>query len=327
VLSVALAVALAGPSEDPPPLPIDLEWSAPPECPDRDAFVRMMEDVAKHELVLSGDAELEIDARVDMSAERYALRLALRSPQGEEVRELEAPACDDVVAAGSLVVATRLLAPAEDARVPSPPHDPPPVAAVPGIVDAPAVAAKPSRTPAPRSRARPRARAALGLLGGVAFGATPRTAGTLRAIVAVQWPAARLEVFAKHVFAQRRDETSAPALRAWITGAGALGCWSPAMRRLEIPVCGGIELAQLGGEGTGALGGSRVRTGLLVGLPIEAGVIWSPIRWLALRLLAGVSIGVRRPGFHLLDAGERVAIWRPWRVAPYALGGLEVRLP
>jgi hypothetical protein len=352
-LALGLWLGAAEPEEpEAPPVAIELRWAAPEECPDREAFLEALDAIAGRRLVEAQGAALVVDGRIEALGRGYALALRLRGPAGEEVRTLEASECEDLASAGSLVVVTRLLgdvpAPPEDrARSPeeglrSPeetaaaPTDaavplPPPGAdeSQPSLVsDEVAPLPEPGPHVEPRPAGRPRPQATLVALAGVAVGLGPRPAGLVRGGVGLRWGSVRVEAFAMHVLATRTGGGDVPGVRASLTGAGALGCWAPAWGRLELPLCGGLELGAVVGRGVGPLVATRegVRQ-LWIGLPLEAGVAWAPIPRLALRALVGGDIGLLRPGFHVDIGDERTAIARPWPVGLHAGGGLELRLP
>jgi hypothetical protein len=346
-LVLGLWLASAAPREEPaaPPIPIELRWSAPDECPDREAFLEAMIAIAGRRLVPAPGAALAADGRIEASSRGYVLELRLRGPTSEELRTLEAPACEALTSAGSLVVVTRLLG-----AVPPPPEDrpgsleeapaaasadaavplPPPAAEMPPSLAVDDLAPPPSPGPhaEPRPPDRPPLHVTLAALGGLAVGLGPRPAATVRAGVGLRWSSLRLEAFAMHVFATSTGGPDEPGVRASLTGGGVLGCWAPAWGRLELPLCGGLELAAAVGRGIGPLVTPRedVRQ-LWVALPLEAGIAWAPIPRLALRALLGGDLALRRPGFHVDVGADRTAIARPWPVGLHAVGGLELRLP
>lgn len=354
-LALGLWLAVVEPPPDPPPIAIELRWAAPEECPDREAFLEALSAIAGRRLVAAHEGALVVDGRIETAGRGYALTLRLQGPAGEELRTLEAPECDALASAGSIVVITRLLGDGSLERElggrsledgPEAPGEgvpmPPPVAedrgAVPVVVDEPPLppAVDDPATPLevgpgvePPRGARPRLRVAFVALAGVAVGLGPRPAGLVRGGVGLRRGSLRVEAFAMHVLATTtRGEGDEPRARASLTGAGALGCWAPAWGRLEVPLCGGLELGALTGEGLGPLIAARqgVRQ-LWIGLPLETGVAWAPLPRLALRARVGSDLGLRRPGFHVDVSGERAAIWRPWPVGLHAIGGLELGLP
>jgi hypothetical protein len=346
-LALRLGLALAEPAEEPvpPPTPIVLHWSAPRECPDREAFVAAMTSVAGRTLRLSDDADLTVDGRVERSSHGYVLQLRMRSGGDEERRDLQAPECEALVSAGSLVVATRLLA-----AVPPPPEEPPaapgetaedeppapvsrasepstPAAEASPIDDDALELEPPAPPPSPARSRRPPLGITVAALGGAALGAGPRLAATVRVGVGLRWSSARLDAFARHAFATATGGDDVPGVRVSLTGAGVLGCWAPGRGRLDVPLCAGLELGATVGRGIGPLASTDTIRQLWIGLPLEAGLAWAPIPRLALRALLGGTVALRRPGFHVDAGSDRLALVRPWPVGLHALGGLELRLP
>lgn len=356
-LALGLWLAMAEPRESPeaPPISIELRWAAPEECPDREAFVEALNAIAGRRLVAVRESVLAVDGRIEAGGRGYALALRLRGPEGEELRTFEAPECEALASAGSLVVITRLLGDAlpqtEDRRsasegaleepagegVPVPPLPTQDREAAPAAIDEPLpspavdeLAAPPEADPGagPPTADRPPMHATFVALAGVAAGLGPRPAGLLRGGVGLRWGSLRVEAFAMHVLATNTPGDDVPGVRASLTGAGALGCWAPAWGRLEVPLCGGLELGSLMGRGVGPRVATRgdVRQ-LWIGLPLETGVAWAPIPRVALRALIGGNVGLRRPGFHIDVGDERTAISRPWPLGLYVAGGLELGLP
>ncbi len=353
-LALGLWLAAAAPQEEPEsasPIPIELRWTAPEECPDREAFLEAMTAIAGRRLVPSPGAELAVDGRIEVSGRGYVLELRLRGAADEERRSLEAPECEALVSAGSLVVVTRLLGvvppppehrtepeqgPPEEAAPAGPADAAAPEPSRPPDADAPAPAydedlgalpPEPGPPPQPRPPDRPRLRVTLTALAGVAVGLGPRPAALVRGGAGLQWGSVRVEAFAMHAFATAVGGGDEPGVEVSLTGGGALGCWAPGFGRLKLPLCGGIELGAFVGRGIGPLTASRDVRQLWVGLPLEAGIAWAPIPRLALRAQLGGDIGLWRPGFHV-DVGDvRTAVVRAWPVALHALGGLELRLP
>lgn len=100
-LSVLFVIVVPGPTWA-QARSIDLEWSAPPECPDASALEREV-------LRLLGDTAAGETTRVRASIARHdhVFRLELWTARGEEegTRTIEAASCDALVEAGALVIA------------------------------------------------------------------------------------------------------------------------------------------------------------------------------------------------------------------------------
>jgi hypothetical protein len=211
-LALLLWLVVAEPQEEPTPpvTAIELHWSAPDECPDREAFLEAMSVIAGRRLITSPAAELVVDGRIESpSSGGYALRLRLRGPLDEELRSLEAPECDALVSAGSLVVVTRLLGaippPPDDQPIaleptPAAPPDtavpvPPPAATAPQLLPPDDLIAplEPGPRPEPPAPDRLPLQATLAALTGVAVGLGPRPAPAVRVGVGLRWSSLRIE--------------------------------------------------------------------------------------------------------------------------------------
>ena len=299
---------------------ISVAWEAPTECPDGPALVAAIERLSGRALTIRPDAGQHIDGRIRATATGYALHLELTSPREHAARDLEAPDCVAVVDAASLVVVTRWLSTdtpeASSSSVPPPPAaasrepsatstmDQPPVPAPPRPelrpVGHPAtvVDTSPSRAPRPATPITP-PRLAFAALGGGAFGFTPRPTGSIAASLGLVFDHGRAEVQVQHAFATASDDVSPGRVRAATTRIAALGCYTPTAARLDFPLCTGLELGVAVGRGEGELAASSVGRQTWVGLPVQAGLGWAPVPRFAVRATGGISIGLRRPGFHL----------------------------
>src|SRR5262245_44631853 len=102
VASIAAASALSVPRlARAAPLALDLDWHAPPGCPDRNTVRRYVEEML-------GNAEpatssLAAHAMVWRVNDRWTADLALRSGSGSETtRSFEGPTCESVARAAAL---------------------------------------------------------------------------------------------------------------------------------------------------------------------------------------------------------------------------------
>ncbi|MEM9454096.1 MAG: hypothetical protein AAGF11_07945 [Myxococcota bacterium] len=332
---------------------VDVRWSAPSACPDRAGFVGAIEGLVGHRLRLSAEAGVAIDGQVLPTAEGHALRLELRSPRSLVVRELEGPRCDELMRAGAIVVVAQLSSPdfasapesaLEPVRLPSPAVGPASGEPQPSDEDAGRELARPISTavrgaervpppPPPPERApgstdaRYRPRGAAFIMGGGEFGATPRGTGAIRGGVALRWPWARAELRAHHAFTRSTPGTDGLRVRASLTRGELVGCGVFARGSIDLPLCAGVALGAAIGTASGPVLTSRTRTQLWWGLPVEAGIGWAPLDWLALRATLGGAVSLRRPAFHVQAARGPVEPYRLPAVSGLALGGLEVRLP
>ncbi|MCY1005462.1 hypothetical protein OV079_07730 [Nannocystis pusilla] len=106
------------------------------------------------------------------------------------------------------------------------------------------------------------------------------------------------------------------------TGA-VRGCGVPRWRRLEFPICAGLELGYLHAVARG-VADPRPAGDLWIAAQLSPGLAWAPTRVLALTLGLDVLVALRRPGFHVAGLGE-LARSQPVGLRPML--GIEARFP
>jgi hypothetical protein len=112
--------------------------------------------------------------------------------------------------------------------------------------------------------------------------------------------------------------------RLWL-GSGLLrGCYEPRRKRASFPVCAGVELGAIVGEGQGAVVRRRRDVQLWVGGLAGGGVTWAPIRRVAIVGRAELVLNLRRPGWHLEGIGN---VHRVPPVGARGWVGVEIRFP
>jgi hypothetical protein len=300
--------------------PLDIDWSAPAECP------RVERVIADVERFLAEGESIRVDARTRVSAvvrreaaDRYTLELRARLPGGAVDRSISAERCDLLASAAALVIAVVLepvvvLETVETKAVAPRPATPP------------APAPKPTPEPRPRTRFGGFVRAT----GVGAFGVLPRFGGGVAGaaglrIVTTPLAAGRLEVSALYEAPQRASADGMPEARALLQlwTVGGRGCWAPAVRKVEFPLCAGAEVGVLRGEGVGL---AQPRTARQVWSAAHAGgaVAYAPIRWIALWLGVEGYVAMQTPRFVVDDVGP---IHRGRRGGVRIHAGLEVRFP
>lgn len=87
---------------------LDLRWSAPPDCSDREHLREALSRKLGREVTLGSDAALAMSGSVAAESGGYELTLETRSPNGSEQRRLQARSCGELVRA-SLLIAVLLL--------------------------------------------------------------------------------------------------------------------------------------------------------------------------------------------------------------------------
>ena len=265
-----LLLGFAGPARAAPAV----EWDAPAECPKVDAilasFSRMHLDAARTE-------GLEATGRVVREDDGFSLSLSLRSGRATSDLRLSAKKCDTLADAVALELAL--------------------------AVDAPAVLST-AGAETPRGP-EPRFRTTLGLFGGVGFGALPGLAPGVRARVAFDTPAVRVELDARY-FAPRSAyyaDIAGPVGGRFNLAAGGLRvCSPPARLGFGVSGCAGFEAGVLRGEGVGVAEtfSSNGFWGAFNAAPVLS---WAFGPALTLFAEAEAEIAVTRPEFHERNLG------------------------
>ena len=295
------------------------------------------------------------------AAPRYRLTLRLAAGGRSETRHLTADRCAALADATALLVALAVHQASEGASpadiagvtdagpgdVPAPPprldatstapedglapEDGAPAPAIaapaPDAVVTPSIAAPTPDAVAPPPAAPPPARRLGGLVrvqGGAELGALPGVTGVVGLAGALLWRRARLELHGNYL-APRTEVRSEGSLRAFMAGAGVHGCARPGRGRLEVPLCGGLELGAMRGEPRGVVA-PQGRTGLwlagaaTVGLAVHLHPRWS--LWAAVQAVVRIAW----PRFELRDPGPIVRLFEPAPVSGRLVAGVEFRL-
>lgn len=308
----------------------EIGWHAPPGCPTEAAVRdRAATLLAGAEGTAGAAVELTVEARSDG---RWRLHAVLHGPSGVGERTLDADTCDALAEAAALLAAIAAQ-PSLAGTVPPPPAPPADGAAAAARAPRPSgvPAAWPPRETAPARlappTARPRARRGLlALGGGAAVGVLTTPMAVLRAAGGVR--GRRWSVALTQTFWLPRDmpsaEVGAVGGRMWLWAAGLRGCGIPVSGRVELDLCGAVEVGAVTGRGIGAVTASARRTsawlavsgGPVLGVPVGA----------RSRLTLGVDLLVVavRPHFSVLGGGE---VCCSAQVGGRALLGVELRLP
>lgn len=338
-----LAAFAAAPSEGLPAPSVALTWQAPMTCPDRGGVLQRLHALAPTRPV----------ARPGLRAEGlvsplpdgiFRLQLTLRGPGLADQRAIEATDCTTLADVTALLIAIAIAPKSVADRLgpvsPGPPHrdafvsSPVPIVPTAPASDEPAIPSTsiarlglddaslepPRPAPPPRSALR----GALRIAGGGEIGGIPGwspTAGLAAAVLGPQWRVELAGTYSARVVAY--DE--APQIRGRLSLlAGALrGCGVPRWRRLEFPICGGVELGLLGAVGRGVEAPRPARE-LWIAAQLAPGVAWVPSPYVAVSLGLDVLIALRRPGFHV-DSLRELARSEPVGLRPMV--GLEARFP
>lgn len=313
MLGLAVATLFAsipsGAVPEPATSELELEWSAPPQCPDA-AAVR-----TRLRAYLGADAEpSEHRARGEIVADAggWLLRLEIDG----EARELRSQRCETLAEAAAVVLSLAM----DPDRAPPPEPEPPVPAPIPPPVVAP-LSADP-RPASPALERRPKLRFAIRADSGVTYGIAP-VASDAALTFALLWPQARLELRGLFVTPGGTPTSAAgERLRIFQGLAGPRGCWVVPLGRFELPICGGMHVGTLRVEARPARA-TAARHAAWAGIDAGAAFVWPFHRNVALWGGIDAIVALGRPRT-TLPSGT------PYRGGPAALRaaiGIEARFP
>lgn len=321
---LALLIALLLPPVSPTDGGVRLRWSAPTGCPGEAELRASVETLLGGSIDAPGRDALAIDGTITRAGDRWTLALSIASPSGTRVRELPGTDCVALTEVASVLVAVAIDPALDSAVEPAPPK---PVAEPSTEPIAPPPTAKPTQPPAERTRI---VTGAIGVHGGVGFGPLPRVAGSLGVDGALLVRRARVEVGANIWLPSetRRAHPASGTIRLWhvdVRGCGVPGipAWRTAKpRRVEFPLCAGLQLGAMSGRAHGV---SRPRLGRLPWIAVEGslGIIVLPTPRIGIRLDVRGAAALVQPGFSV----DGTQLHRARAGAIASTLGLELRLP
>jgi hypothetical protein len=323
----------APPVAEPAPVEMDVlgvqvRWSGPPGCPDRDAVKAALEQ---------GDAEAAPDeSQVSVEAEiratddhRWSMQAEVASPTGRERRKWIADDCKTITRLLVVIVGSALARAREESPViAAPPPDPPPPPTKPKPKPTPTPTPKPPTATAPptlattpTSKRRARTEVALRIGGGIESGGLPVVGTAFDGGLVVSRPRWRIDATALWVMPRGTTLPSGDGGAVLQIGAAAVRGCARVGRTIEVPLCAGLELGGVRGRGTLA---DKVRsdTVLWAAALLGPGVRVPLRRRIALVLDTTLAIPLGRPRFDLRGLGQ---VYRA-RTGVRALFGLEFRL-
>jgi hypothetical protein len=308
---------------------LDLRWVVPEgDCPGSEGVQTRIEDVLGRPLGPAKNAPLVANAIVTKkSANKYALVVETRSEAGQSTQSFSGSSCSVLVDAAALIVASALdpeygfgaesvhrSGPAgagtsgSESESESVHRSGPAGAGTSGSESEPESESESESESEPGPRIGGSVRVGsvgqLGLLPGPSIG--------LDAALAVRFEYARIEARFGSAFARSAGSADRPGAGAQIGlwTLGLHGCWTPRVKIVEFPVCGGMLAGQMSGSEYGVDGRSTTRVPFVAG-DVGVAIAVSPWPWLSFWLGPDLVVPITRPVFSLGD--ERLH-----RVSPVA---------
>ncbi len=313
------------------PEPSSVHWTAPEGCPAADELRHGVERRLGRTL---SPGEVDVDARVTEPASG-GFRLALTTDvEGvHDERTLDADDCGALADATALIVALAVdpvaVADALGAwQSPAPEDAPPPIVATNEVGPATGTGRSPAaRAESPTEPTDGPREPMTGIFrssAGVGLGAVPGVTGAFALAGGLRWSRARLELEGNYWIPRPSAPDDQARVRVQLGTVTARGCGQLSRDRIEAPLCGGIAVGGMRGDGRGAPN-ARVAQGLWLALEAGVGLSW----WFAPQwALAGgfvASVPVVHPSFDLAADPPRV-LFEPSAVAGRLWLGIEFRL-
>jgi hypothetical protein len=324
----------------PPTGGVEFAWDAPSEaCPSEAEVVGELERLLGGPVAEQGDRRLSAIARVRREADGvWDLRLWTVTSDATRQRSMVGEDCAVLAEAAALLAAMAIdpsvleragasdaaVEQAEQAREVDEQPEPEPE---PELEPEPEPEPVPE-PPAPIAAPEPSGRqfiVGVRVQSGISYGDLPGVGPILRVALALNWDHARLELEGHYGFDRKARLDGTPERGADLSAAFGVvrGCGVLRHRpsHLEFPICGGFEGGAVLGVGVGL---DEVRRDSIPWLAIDLapGLVWAPIRNLAIGLTVEPWVALVRRRFEIDNAG---VIWRPLPVGVRVLAGIEAR--
>lgn len=295
---------------------LELRWQTEPACVETRALSGRVA-----QLLGSPPPEARLTLAAERRGEGWRISLELE-PSGQGLhRTLEGRDCATLTEAVALVVAVQLDPVAvagsvgwEPAVAPTVDAEPEPLIPVPPEAEEPpgperspveprgADPRPPVSRPGDRARLRPRGLLSVAAVG--ELGVLPRGAAAFELAGGLGWPRAQLELGGlASVGPDGVSERLATVGGRFRLFTGVLrGCGVPRRDRVELPLCGGLELGDLRASGVGVLRPSTVDA-LWLAAVASARPQWVLTPWLVMGARLDVLVPLRRHRFAIAEAG------------------------
>lgn len=303
------------------PQPIELSWTAPPECPPAAEVERQL-------AALLGDRDpgapwVRVRAEVTTTTEGFAMTLATETSSGTTTHSLASPDCAALANAVALVAAVAADPMAVDRELDR-------VAARGEIEDDEPKATPPkpaAPTPTPKKPRLRLARFALRVDALLDYNVVPKVGFGPVITLGIFGPHWRTEVGAIYV-APRRVwiddlETAGADISMW--SLRVRGCGVPtALNVIEFPICAALEGGQVAGRPLGVGAPTDNDTQAWGAFSLGSSLTWSPRPFVALVLGVDLLVPFVRPRFVVPDGRE---LHQVGKVGLRSNLGIELRVP
>ncbi|MEX1365327.1 MAG: hypothetical protein AB1Z98_19520 [Nannocystaceae bacterium] len=329
-IGLGLATGLA-----PPPRRVDTDWQGPAACEQGERLQTTVDS-----LLDPRGPTARATVRVDPIDRGWRAEIEIDVDGARVRRVVDGGPCAAVADAVALIVAVTVDPVGAGTRVGERLAPSPPTASV---ADAPSLVPLPSASPtgpprpaiavsrpgpaspsdAQRARSPSPRSASLLVDGGITSGLLPGIGGRVGGGAALWWRRARLALTAAHGFARALEHPDGVDAGANLSmTAGRLSaCWAPALGRLSLPVCGGVEAGAYSASGFGLQQTARVRSPWVALVPHVRPTVWVT-RWLGLAAAIELPIALLRPTFAIDDFPAPLVVVGP----AGARAGLSIEL-
>jgi hypothetical protein len=329
----------------------DVQWDAPPGCPDAAAVGAEISRRLGRPLA---PEEARVQGRVRREGRGFVLRLELTAGQRREARELRDPSCGALADAAALLVVAAVApqgpivpdapgepvepGPGEPVAEPGPgeasasePVAAEPVANEPVAAEPVAPIAEPPAAVEPepdRKRMSRRIGGFVRLHGGGAVGQVPGVTGAVGLAGGLLWRRVRLELHAAAIVPRTGTTTveGTPVdVRVGLYVAGVTACGRLGRGVVEVPLCAGVEAGAARGVATKGLLGGRPATVPWFAVALGPALAWHAGRRWSLWAAVQVVLAPVRPRF---EAGEGMGadeLFKPPVASGRLLAGVEFR--
>jgi hypothetical protein len=336
------------PHDEPPTLALSWSTAGASACPTR---AQLLERIAAQGVAGQiGDwvperheqAALAVAVEVAIEGDRWRASLSLSDADGRSERSFSAASCTALADATALIVAVTLDPVAvaslhasvassserepEREPEPAPPKPDEPKPDEPPAASEPRLEATIDLTLSSSASADPGwpegLRVGLSLHGGAGWGPVATVAAAFGGRVALFGARWRVELGGRWAIPRRIESNSAAGIfDAWVIEAR--GCFVPSVRRLEFPLCPGVELGSVRGRGVAPTLDTNERSFLWVAPSLSQALSWVPVERFAIGLELGLVVPLTRGDFVVAESTiNHLAL-----VGGRALVNLELRLP